>query len=211
MQTDEQLGLFLGGNIMTVESLMNTFTQYVSWLYTQREWARWELLTVALTAMVLLLFILVHRRRTKARRTVKKQVAKKPSAIGINFDAGKKARQQIKSGSGISSFISVPKGNGNQNRWKQTTKKWKNLQKLTEQLQEETAKYRQAQEFLEQQFARLKEANEQLRQEIAGSDQIIEESKPEPEPELSRPRNIGSPGKAQSRILNPSGAQAKGS
>jgi len=194
---------------MTVESLMNTFTQYVTWLYFQREWARWELLTAALTAMVLLLFILVHRRRAKARKIAAKQIVKKPSTIGTNFDAGKKARQQIKSGSGISSFISVPKGNGNQKGWKQTTKKWKNLQKLTEQLQEETAQYRQAQELLEQQFARLKEANEQLRQEIVGSDQIIQEH--EPEPETSRPRIINDFGKRPGRIVNPTGVHAKDS
>ena len=189
---------------MTVESLTNTFTQYVTWLYFQREWARWELLTVALTAMVLLLFILVTRRRAKARRTAAKQVAKKPLTIGANFDTGKKARQQIKSGSGISSFFSVPKGYGNQKGWKQTTKKWKVLQALTEQLQEETAKYLQAQELLEQQFARLQEANERLRQEIVGSEQIIQESKPrpelKPETETSQPRIINDFGKRPSRI-----------
>ena len=192
---------------MTVESLMNTFTQYATWLYSQREWARWELLTVALAAMVMLLFILVQRRRAKARRSVIKQFAKKPLTIGTNLDAGKKARRQIKSSSGISSFFSVPKGKGNKRRWNQTTKKWKNLQKLTEQLQEETAKYRQAQELLEQQFARLKEANEQLRQEIFGSDQIIQKPEPKPEPESSRPRIINDFGKPPSRI----GALAKDS
>ena len=196
---------------MTVESLMNTFTQYASWLYTQREWARWELLTVALTAMVLLLFILVNRRRAKARRIAKKQVAKKPLTIGANFDAGNKAPRQIKSGSNISNFFSVPKGNGNKKGWKQTTKKWKALQALTEQLQEETAKYLQAQELLEEQFARLKEANEQLRQQIVGSEQIIQETelkpKLKPEPESSQPRIINDFGKRPSRI----GALAKDS
>jgi len=182
---------------MTVESLMNTFTKYVSWLYSQREWARWELQTIAITALVLLLFILVHRRRAKTRRIIEKQVVKKPSTIGTNLDA----EGDIDS----SSIVSISKNNGNQKRWKETTKKWKNLQKLIEQLQEETAKYKQAEECLEQQFARLKAANEQLRQEIAGSDQIIQE------PEISRPRTIGSFAKKQSRILNTSEVMAEDS
>lgn len=184
---------------MTVESLMNTFTQYVRWLYSQREWARWELQTIALTAMVLLLFILVYRRRSKAPRTKTKQIVKKPSTIGINLDAGKQAFQESAGDSHGRSIVSISKNNGNQKRWKETTKKWKNLQKLIEQLQHETAKYKQAEECLEQQFARLKAANEQLRQEIAGSGHIIQE------PELSQPRTIGRFAKKQSRILNPSG------
>lgn len=194
---------------MTVESLTNTITQYATWLYFQRQWARWELLTIGLTAMVLLLFVLVTRRRAKARRARAKQFAQKPLTIGTNLDAGMKTNQQIKSGSGINSLISIPNGNGNRKGWKQTTKKWKNLQKLTEQLQEETAKYRQAQELLEQQFARLKAANEQLRQEIVGSGQIIQE--PEPEPETNRPRIINDFGRQPGRIVNPAGVQAKDS
>lgn len=182
---------------MTVERLMNTFTQYVSWLYSQREWARWELLTVATIALVLLLFLLVHRRRAKARRTEAKQIERKSSTIGINLDDGGDSDGRI--------IASVSKNNGNQKRWKETTKKWKNLQKLIEQLQEETAKYKQAEEALEKQFARLKAANERLRQEIAGSEQIIQET------ELSQPHTIRSFGKEQSRILNPSGANAEDS
>ena len=182
---------------MTVESLMNTFTKYVSWLYSQREWARWELLTIALAAMVLLLFILVHRRRAKARRSTAKQIVRKPSTIGINLNAEGDSKS--------STIVSVSKNNGNQKRWKETTKRWKNLQKLIEQLQEETAKYKQAEECLEKQFVRLKAANEQLRQEIAGSDLIIQE------PDLSQPRTISSFGKQQSRIINSSGVLAKDS
>ena len=186
---------------MTVESLTNTFTEYVTWLYTQRQWARWELLTIALTVMVLLLFILVLRRRAKTKKTTKKRAAKKSSTIGVNLD--------VKGDSLRHGTISVSKNKGNQNRWKQTTKKWKNLQKLIEQLHEETTKYKEAEELLIQQFARLKEANELLGKEIAGSEQISDQLMGEPEAELSRPRNIGSPGKAQSRIINRPGVRAK--
>ena len=190
---------------MTLESLMNRFTQYVSWLYFGREWARWELQTISLTALVLLLFILLNRRKAKARMTVVKQIEKSSSTLGINLDAGQVAHQEFEGGANGRSIVSISKNNGNQKRWKETTKKWKNLQKLIEQLQQETAKYKQAEVYLEQQFARLKAANEQLRQEISGSGQIIEET------ELSHPRTIGSLARKQNRILNPSGVLAEDS
>ena len=190
---------------MTVESLMNTFTQYVSWLYSGREWARWELLTVAMTVMVLLLLILVKRRKAKATRIVTKQIEKRSSTIGVNLDAGKGVHKGSEDDLNSHHIVSISNKDGSQKRWKKTTKKWKNYQKLIEQLQQETAKYKQAEECLEQQFARLKAANEQLRREITGNDQVIEKT------ELSPHRTIGSFGKRQSRILNPAGVPAEDS
>jgi len=190
---------------MTVESLMNRFIQYVSWLYFDREWARWELQTIAITALVLLLLILVHRRKAKAGKIAAKQIEKRSSIIGVNLDAGKGIHQVSEDDLNNRRIVSISNKDGNQKRWKETTKKWKNFQKLIEQLQQEIAKYKQAEECLEQQFAKLKAANEQLRHEITGSDQVIEET------ELSRPRTIGSFGKQQSRILNPSEVLAEDS
>ena len=184
---------------MTVESLMNRFTQYVSWLYFDREWAGWELQTIAVTALVLLLFILMQRRKAKTTKTVVKQIQKRASTIGINLDADKRVHQGSEDNLNTRRIVSISKNNGNQKRWKETTKKWKNYQKLIEQLQQETAKYKKAEECLEQQFSRLKAANEQLRREITGNGHIIEE------PELSRPRTLGSFAVKQNRILNPSG------
>ncbi|MHC4323979.1 MAG: hypothetical protein ACYSUX_06880 [Planctomycetota bacterium] len=183
---------------MTVESLMNTFTQYVSWLYSGRDWARWELLTVAVTALVLLLIILVQRRKARAKKIEAMQVERKSSSIDINLNRGKGLHQRSGSFANSRRVVSISKNNGNQMRWKETTKKWKSLQKLIEQLQQETASYKKAEESLEQQFAKLKATNEQLRQEISGSGLVIEES------ELSRLGTIDSPGR-QNRILNPSG------
>ena len=190
---------------MTVESLMNRFVEYASWLYFEREWAGWELQTIAITALVLLLFILLHRRKAKAGKIASPQIEKRSSTIGTNLDAVKVANQGSEGDLNSRNIVSVSNKNGNHNRWKETTKKWKGYQKLIEQLQQEIAKYKQAEECLEQQFAKLKAANEQLRSEIAGSGRVIEET------ELSRPRTIGSFDKNQSRILNPSGALAEDS
>jgi hypothetical protein len=191
---------------MTVESLMNTLTQYVSWLYSGRQWAKWELQIIAATVLVLLLFILILRRKARNKKAMRKQTEQRPSTIGINLEAGKEVPQEFKSDPDSRHVISIsnPMSNGNHKGWKETTKKWKNFQKLLEQLQQETSRYKQAQEQLEQQFARLKDANEQLRQAITGSNMLIQES------ETSRLRPIDSFDKEQGRILNTSEAAAKG-
>lgn len=189
---------------MTAENLMSKITEYASWLYTGREWARWELLTIALTAMVLLLFILVVRRRAKSKRAAANQIREKSSPIGINLDSGKTAKLRSKVKAKRRRLLSISKDNGSKNLWKQTTKQWKNYQILIEQLQHEIAKYKEAEINLEQQFARLKAANEQLRQEISSTDKEIQTDHHILEPEVNRPRTIGSFSK-QNRILNPSG------
>jgi hypothetical protein len=190
---------------MTVESLMNTFTQYVSWLYSQRQWAKWEFQTIAITALVLLLLVLIQRRKARTKKAGTKQIEERSSTIGINLDAVKEVSQGFEGDLKSHRIVSFPKNNGNQKRWKETTKKWKILQKLIEQLQQETVRYKQSEERLEQQFAKLKAANEQLRQAITGSNLIIQES------ELSRLQSIDSFVKEQGRILDTSEVLAKNS
>jgi uncharacterized membrane protein YhaH (DUF805 family) len=46
---------------MTVESLINRFIQYASWLY-YRQWQKWELVAVVVTIVVLLLLLGAWRR-----------------------------------------------------------------------------------------------------------------------------------------------------
>jgi uncharacterized membrane protein YcjF (UPF0283 family) len=183
---------------MTVESLMNTFTQYISWLYSERQWATWELQTIAITALVLLLLIMIVRRKARTKKAGTRHFKEHSSTIGINLDEGKEDSPGLKGDLKTHRIVSISKGNGNQKRWKETTKKWKNYQRLIEQLQQETVRYKQDEERLEQQFAKLKAANEQLRQAINGSNLLIQES------ELSRPRSIDSFEKEQGRILNTS-------
>ena len=189
---------------MTVESLMSKFTQYVSWLYTDRQWATWELQTIAVTVMVLLLLILIQIRRAKKRKaSVMKIIEENPSTIGINLEDGEGLSHGFKNeldNFHISSVVS--KNNGNPKRWRATTKKWKSYQRLIEQLQKETALYKQAEQRLEQQFAKLKAANEQLRQAIAGNNELAQELN------LSSPRTMENPGQ-QGRTLNTSDVHIK--
>ena len=66
---------------MSVESFINRLTQCFSWLY-YRQWERWELLTIAIMALVLL--SLVVRAKRKARTEVR-QLRERSPIIGIRL------------------------------------------------------------------------------------------------------------------------------
>jgi septal ring factor EnvC (AmiA/AmiB activator) len=183
---------------MTIESLMNSFTQYISWLYYQREWAKWELQAIALTVLVLLLLILIQRRKARSRKVHIMQIAEPPSTTGVNLGSSNQVTRGFESNTNSHSIVTNSKNDASQNRWKETTKKWKNLQKTIEQLQQEIVQYKQAEEHLEQQFAKLKAANEKLRQIITGSNQFSQK------PELDRPQTIDSFSKQKGKFLNTS-------
>jgi len=66
---------------MTVEGLINQITEYARWLY-QRQWERWELLTIGAVALVLLL--LVGNARRKARANIRRLKQRSP-IIGVKL------------------------------------------------------------------------------------------------------------------------------
>jgi len=181
---------------MTVESLIDRAAQYASWLYNGREWARWELLTAALTALVLVLLLMIRQRRKAKTRIVRPmQTPEHSPTIGINLDTGRVAHHGLEDFKG-NRLASVSNSDGKQKRWKEATRKWTNFQKLIEQLQHEITKYRQAEECLEQQFAKLKAANERLLQEVTASERVTQNS------DLVSSRTSGSFGIQQDRMLD---------
>jgi ABC-type Mn2+/Zn2+ transport system permease subunit len=51
-----------------VDSIISRLTQFSSWLFS-RHWERWELLTIAIVALFLLLLVLRARRKAKINTT----------------------------------------------------------------------------------------------------------------------------------------------
>jgi hypothetical protein len=49
---------------MTVESIISTFTRYSSWLY-NRNWERWEIVTIAIIALAVVFYIIAARRKAR--------------------------------------------------------------------------------------------------------------------------------------------------
>ena len=52
---------------MNIEHLINKLTEYFSWLY-YRQWQNWEKLTIAIAAIILLIWILRAHQKTKAQK-----------------------------------------------------------------------------------------------------------------------------------------------
>ena len=52
---------------MTVDSIISRFNQYSSWLFS-RNWERWEILTIAIVALALILLAARARRQTRINR-----------------------------------------------------------------------------------------------------------------------------------------------
>lgn len=161
---------------MTVESLINSFTQYVSWLYNERQWERWELLAVAATFLFVLL-ILIRRRRGKAAGETVQQAEENSPIVGIRLREGRGSAKGFGDFKGRR-LNAVSKGDGKLKRWKDTAKKWQNFQKLVEELQQEVRKYKQAEKNLEQQFMKLKRVNERLLHQINENKRTIRGSAP---------------------------------
>lgn len=153
---------------MTLESVTSSFVEYVSWLYRGRPWAGWELATLAVTVLALLLLaVRLRRRKGKPQKTKPGQAEEQARTIGIKLAAERADNQRVEDCDGRS-LAAPEKGNGEKRGWKQTTEKWKNFGVLVEQLRHEVAEYKRAEENFKQQLTKLKAANERLQQELVG-------------------------------------------
>ena len=70
---------------MSVKDLTNKLAQYFSWLYYQRQWAQWELLTIAIMALVLLLLIARRRRKKATKKKPTTRIREHSPIIGIRL------------------------------------------------------------------------------------------------------------------------------
>jgi hypothetical protein len=152
---------------MTLESLMNRLVENVSWLYYERQWAAWELELIALTAMVLVLLVVRHRRKAPAKAVEPRQFAEQGQTIGPQLAAASADHHQTGELE-VNRLASISKPDGKKKRWGQTAKELRGFGTLVEQLRIEVSRYKVAEESFKQQLANLKAANERLQRELAG-------------------------------------------
>ena len=178
---------------MTLNSLVSKLSEYLSWqhlswLYYGREWSGWELLTIAMTALVLLLLIVRRQQKAKARRMKAKQTKENSPIIGIKLADSKGTQQGIQD-SEKHRLAFVSERDRKQQHWRETTEKWKKLKEQIEQLRHEITKYKQAEEHLKQRLANLKAAYETLQHEISKYRQAEEQ----PEQLTTEPETVDEP------------------
>jgi uncharacterized membrane protein YcjF (UPF0283 family) len=152
---------------MTLEGLTDSFVQYASWLYHERQWAGWQLGAIAVTALVLLLLIVRRRPKANAPKTAPERIEEHARTIGARLDVAKGNHQELQ-GSEDPQPAALSKKDGKKKRWRKTTQEWKNFRTLVEQQRLEVGRYKEAEENFKQQLANLKATNEQLQHELAG-------------------------------------------
>ncbi len=152
-------------------SLMSRIKQFLSWLYYEHQWERWEILTIGVVVLIVLLLIIRRQRKRAIRRVYANQLPERSPVIGINLGDRKRSHHGIKDLK-KNRLTFVPEKHENHNKSKNTTEPSENLHEQIKQLQYEIIKRKQTEKHLDQRMANLTADNEQLRREIAESRQV---------------------------------------
>lgn len=142
---------------------LNSFVRrLLRWLYYEHQWEEWEVLMIAIPALVLLLLIMRRQRKAAALITHAHVQGRSP-IIGVKLKRRDEEIDDLKQGRSARAQTRREK----KEKLKQTTEWLERLNERIGQLQKEIIKRSQTEESLNQSVAELKAANEQLRQKIA--------------------------------------------
>lgn len=160
---------------MIESSLTDRLNQSISWLC-ERQWAEWEVLTIAITALFVLVWITRRQRRRSVRNIYENQFLESSPVIGMNLGVHRRSRRVIgdlKKGR----LAVVQKKHPKQQKPTNQTDPSEKLHEQIKQLQYEIIKRKQVEVRLEERVAHLTTANETLQCELAGIKQAGQESK----------------------------------
>lgn len=163
---------------MIIGSFVDRLNQFISRLY-ERQWAEWEILTISITVLFVLVWITRRQRKRAVRSVYKDQFLESSPVIGVNLGYHKQSRRAIrdlKKGR----LAAVQKRHPKQ---KKQTKQRESSEKLHEQikqLQREIIKRKQIEVRLEERVDSLTTANEKLQCELVEKQRV--EQQPEKQP-----------------------------
>ena len=147
---------------MTLDSFVR---RLLRWLYYEHQWEEWEVLMIAIPALVLLLLIMRRQRKAAAVITRADHVQERSPIIGVKLAHAKRRGEEIddlKEGRSARAQTRREK----KEKLKQATEWLERLNERIGQLQTEIIKRSQTEESLNQNVAELTAANEQLRHKI---------------------------------------------
>ena len=150
---------------MIVGSFVDRLNQFMSWLY-ERQWAEWEILTIAITALFVLLWIMRRQRKRAVRNIYKNPFLEKTPVIGAKLGAHKRRHHLIKDLK-KGRLAAVQKRHTKQQKPTKYTESSEKLHEQIQQLQREIIKRKQTEVRLEERVAYLTAANEKLQLELA--------------------------------------------
>jgi len=152
-------------------SLVDRLRQFLSWLYYEHQWARWEILTIGIVVLSVLLLIVRRQRKRAIRRVYTNQLPERSPVIGVNLGGRKRSHHGIKDLK-KDHLASVPERREKHKKSEKTTELSEKLHEQMKQLQYEIIKRKQTEARFEQRVADLTAENEKLRCEIAESRQV---------------------------------------
>lgn len=156
-------------------SLVSRLRQFLSWLYYEHQWEKWEVLTIGVVVLIVLLLIIRRQRKRAIRRVYANHLPERSPVIGSNLGDRKRSHHRIKDLK-KSRLTFVPERPEKHNKPKKRTEQPEKLPEQIKQLQYEIVKRKQAETRLDQRVANLTADNEQLRREIAESRQVEQRS-----------------------------------
>ena len=150
---------------MIVSSFVDRLNQFVSWL-SERQWAEWEILTIAITSLFVLLWIMRRQRRRAVRNIYDNQFLESSPVIGTNLGVHKRSHHVIKDFK-KGRLAAVQKRHPKQQKSTKQTEPSEKLHEQIQQLQYEIIRRKEIELNLEQRLADLTTAYEKLQRELA--------------------------------------------
>jgi hypothetical protein len=166
---------FGGKEEMTAEAFVEELTRHWSWLYDmylsklyERQWAQWELLTIAgVLSLFLLLKIRRRRRKAAAKILYAQHRSANPSLVNAKIasgnQAGRNGEDSHEAGDSALARVQLER-----HRWTSAAQELDWADQPVRDLRREIIKRDQTEARLERQIIELSAANEKLEREVAG-------------------------------------------
>jgi hypothetical protein len=161
--------------MITLEDKLIQLNDYINWLYGHDGLQNWQLQTIALGVLCLLLLLLIKQRKAGPGRVRIVQGCDFPETIGPNLihnRANTHASKSIKSASAKQVHKEIPQvsqqpqvADSQKSRWKHATDDWKTSTEKIKQLQREITKSKRNEDHLKFQISEMTKLNENLMRE----------------------------------------------
>jgi len=161
---------------MNIENIIDSVMQFYSWIYSQTGLQDWQLLTIGLGILFLLVLSLIQQRKTRSRKVYVIQGSNRSDIIGANLSDREKhyhRHENFSKKPPVSASDEEEEGKS----WGQSTKEWRRLSEKIRHLQHEIGKQERSEKHLKEQITELKSINDKLQSEISRKTQIEEELK----------------------------------
>ncbi len=166
---------------MIVSSFVDSLNQFTSWLF-ERQWAGWEIITVAVVVLFVLLWIIRQQRKRAIRNVYKNQFLESTPVIGTKLGARKRHRHIIKNFK-KAQHAAAQQGHTNQQKSTKQAESEK-LHEQIRQLQREIIKRKRSEVHLEEKVAYLTGVNEKLQSELVEIKQAEKQTEETPADEV---------------------------